>query len=200
MLYQIDSLADTIMNRNWKSVRVFISSTFQDMQSERDYLVRFVFLKLREELLVRRIHLVDVDLRWGVTSDQDALEVCREIVDECRPRFLCMLGGRYGCVPPGNARSVTADEVHYGVLDRLGQHGYAYFYFRDPPATAAMVESRAGEFRGQAGSHNEKALAKLKSEIVNAVLQHFVYPTQWDGTSRRLIDLKELGSECIATL
>jgi hypothetical protein len=29
---------------------------------------------------------VDVDLRWGVTSDQDALEVCREIVEECRPR------------------------------------------------------------------------------------------------------------------
>ncbi|MEI8189649.1 MAG: DUF4062 domain-containing protein [candidate division NC10 bacterium] len=83
----------------WRTVRVFISSTFRDMQAERDHLVRFVFPKLREELLTRRIHLIDVDLRWGVTAEQDSLQVCREIIDECRPRFLCMLGGRYGWVP-----------------------------------------------------------------------------------------------------
>ena len=59
------------------------------MQAERDHLVRFVFPRLRQELLERRIHLVDADLRWGVTSGRDALEVCREVVDECRPRFLC---------------------------------------------------------------------------------------------------------------
>jgi hypothetical protein len=35
-----------------------------DMQAERDHLLRFVFPKLRQELLQRRIHLVDVDLRW----------------------------------------------------------------------------------------------------------------------------------------
>ena len=68
----------------WKTIRVFISSTFRDMQSERDHLIRFVFPKLRERLLIQRIHLIDVDLRWGVTSEQDASEVCREIVDECR--------------------------------------------------------------------------------------------------------------------
>jgi len=32
-------------------VRVFISSTFRDMQAERDHLVRFVFPRLREETL-----------------------------------------------------------------------------------------------------------------------------------------------------
>jgi telomerase protein component 1 len=60
------------MNATWKTVRVFISSTFRDMQAERDHLVRFVFPQLRQELLQWRIHLVDVDLRWGVTSNQDA--------------------------------------------------------------------------------------------------------------------------------
>jgi len=64
----------------FRYVRVFISSTFRDMQAERDHLVRFVFPRLREQLLPRRIHLVDVDLRWGVTSEQDASEVCREII------------------------------------------------------------------------------------------------------------------------
>ena len=60
------------MSATWKTVRVFISSTFKDMQAERDHLVRFVFPRLREELLGRRMHFVDVDLRWGVTSEQDA--------------------------------------------------------------------------------------------------------------------------------
>jgi hypothetical protein len=36
--------------------------------------VRLVFPRLREELLKRRIHLVDVDLGGGVTSEQIALE------------------------------------------------------------------------------------------------------------------------------
>lgn len=54
------------MTASWRIVRVSISSTFKDMQSQRDYLVRFVFPKLREELLQRRIHLVDVDPRWCV--------------------------------------------------------------------------------------------------------------------------------------
>jgi telomerase protein component 1 len=171
------------------------------MQSERDWLVRFVFPKLRQELLQRRIHLVDVDLRWGVTSEQDALSVCREVVDECRPRFLCMLGGRYGWVPPGKTRSITADEVHYGVLDRdLKSRGFAYFYFRDPSATAAMVEVAPGEFREMAGSHGADALAELKTAIIEAGLQPFIYRAQWDDPSRRLIGLKEFGDRVCAEL
>lgn len=74
------------MSATWKTVRVFISSTFRDMHAERDHLMRFVFPRLREQLLPRRIHLVDVDLRWGVTSEQDASKVCREIITECRVR------------------------------------------------------------------------------------------------------------------
>ena len=155
------------MNPSWKTVRVFISSTFLDMQAERDWLVRFVFPRLREQLLPFHIHLVDVDLRWGVTSDQDALEVCRDIIDECRPRFLCMLGGRYGWVPPGKTRSITADEVHYGVLDRPGTAGgFTYFYFRNDAATEAMAETSPGEFREPAGSENRIKLAELKKAIV----------------------------------
>ena len=97
------------MSANWQTVRVFISSTFRDMQAERDHLVRFVFPRLREELLARRIHLVDVDLRWGVTSDQDAFALCMDEIDRCHPRFICILGGRYGWVPP--PRTISAEFV-----------------------------------------------------------------------------------------
>lgn len=155
------------MGTTWKTVRVFISSTFRDMQAERDYMVRFVFPRLREQLLTRRIHLVDIDLRWGVTSEQDSLQVCKEIIDECRPRFLCMLGGRYDWVPPGKTRSITADEVHYGVLDRtLKDRGFAYFYFRDDDVTAAMVEGTPGELRELQGSDKQDKLTELKQAII----------------------------------
>ena len=179
------------MNTNWKTVRVFISSTFLDMQAERDHLVRFVFPRLREQLLLQRIHLVDVDLRWGITDEQDALEASLEIIDECRPRFLCILGGRYGWVPIGKTRSITAEEVHYGVLDRtLKDRGYSYFYFRDDAVTATMVETAPGEFREPQGSENHKRLTELKQAIVSSGLNTFLYQAQWDNENRRLIGLK----------
>lgn len=188
------------MAQKWRTVRVFISSTFRDMHAERDHLVRFVFPRLREELLKRRIHLVDVDLRWGVTSDQDALEVCREIIDECRPRFLCILGGRYGWTPPGREQSITAAEVQYGVLDRISQHGYAFFYFRDPTATVAMDEEEPGEFREPMGSENEVKLAALKKVITDAGLNPFVYPARWDTYQKRLIALETFGNRVYSHL
>ena len=182
------------MTASWKTVRAFISSTFRDMHAERDHLIRFVFPRLREHLLTRRIHLVDVDLRWGVTSEQDAAEVCREIINECHPRFLCILGGRYGWVPPGKNRSITADEVHFGVLDRaLTERGFAYFYFRDDAATSAMVETTTGEFREPHGSVNQSKLVELKQAIVAEKLNPFTYPAQWDNESRRLTSLRQFG-------
>ncbi|HUT88238.1 MAG TPA: DUF4062 domain-containing protein [Thermoguttaceae bacterium] len=181
------------MPATWRTVRVFISSTFRDMQAERDHLVRFVFPRLREELLRRRMHFIDVDLRWGVTSEQDAQQVCREIIDECRPRFLCMLGGRYGWTPPGCDRSITADEVHYAALDQGQPDRHHFFYFRDPAATAAMVEQHPGQYREPPGSENERRLEALKQAIQGAGHEPFVYPAQWNAEQGRLVGLEEFG-------
>jgi WD40 repeat protein len=189
------------MPEAWRTVRVFISSTFRDMQAERDHLVRFVFPRLREELLKRRIHLVDVDLRWGVTSEQDALEVCREIIDECRPRFTCILGGRYGWVPPGKEHSITADEVRYGVLDRLEAREYRYFYFRYSGATDSIAEEVArGAGYIETDPASAQKLADLKQAVRDAGFEPFVYPAQWDDTSRRLAGLEEFGNRVYSDL
>ncbi|MFC1806427.1 DUF4062 domain-containing protein, partial [Planctomycetota bacterium] len=177
----------------WRTVRVFISSTFLDMQAERDHLVRFVFPRIREELLKRRIHFIDVDLRWGVTSEQDALAVCREIIDECRPRFLCMLGGRYGWTPPGQERSITADEVHYAALDPGAPDPHRFFYFRDPEATASMVEEQEGEYRESPGSPSEAKLEQLKQAVRDAGYEPLVYGAEWDSDQRRLVGLEAFG-------
>ncbi len=185
----------------WTIVRVFISSTFRDMQAERDHLVRFVFPRLRDTLLRNHIHLVDVDLRWGVKSGENVLDVCREIVDECRPRFLCVLGGRYGWVPGSISRSITADEIHYAVLDRpVSEQGIASFYFRDEAATSAIVEETPGDYREPPGSPGVAALAALKQAIVDAGLAPFVYPARWDRTSGRLTGLDVFGERVYSDL
>jgi WD40 repeat protein len=189
------------MNFTWKIVRVFISSTFKDMQAERDWLVRFVFPKLREDLVRYRIHFVDVDLRWGVTTDQDSLGVCREVIDECHPRFICILGGRYGWVPEGQDRSITADEINYGVLGReAAKRGHAFFYFREDSATARMVEETTGDFREPEGSESSRKLAALKQAIVDAGLPVFIYDSQWDAAQKRLMALEAFGNKVRADL
>ena len=100
----------------WQTVPVFISSTFSDMHGERDYLVKRVLPRLRAWCADRRLHLVDIDLRWGITeadaaANRRALEICFRYVDKCRPYFLCFVGQRYGWVP---RESEVADETMAG--------------------------------------------------------------------------------------
>ena len=87
----------------WETVHIFISSTFNDMHAERDYLVKQVFPELREWCERRKLRLVDIDLRWGVTEQdattQNVVKVCLDRIDDCRPFFLCFLGQRRGWVP-----------------------------------------------------------------------------------------------------
>ncbi|MFZ4616512.1 MAG: DUF4062 domain-containing protein [Rectinemataceae bacterium] len=83
--------------------RVFISSTFKDMHSERDYLVARVFPELRERCRALEVEVIDVDLRWGVTEEEAeggmVLDICLEEIEKSRPFFVALLGERYGWVP-----------------------------------------------------------------------------------------------------
>ena len=47
---------------------MFISSTFADMQAERDWLRDHVIPELQQRLRERRHHLAPIDLRWGVET------------------------------------------------------------------------------------------------------------------------------------
>ncbi len=137
------------MSAHWKTVRVFISSTFRDMQAERDWLVKRVFPALRQRLEPHRIHLIDIDLRWGITRQQadndQVLGLCLQQIDECRPFFLGLLGGRYGWVPSKfpvevgtrygwtqahTGKSVTELEILHGVLNDQAMQGRALFCLR----------------------------------------------------------------------
>jgi hypothetical protein len=63
-----------------------------------------VFPELRNRCRQRGADFVAIDLRWGVTEDEakseGALRICLDEIERCRPFFLCLLGDRYGWVPP----------------------------------------------------------------------------------------------------
>ena len=68
--------------RGWKTIRLFVSSTFKDMQSEREFLVKRVFPELRLWCEQRKLRLIECDLRWGVPKDADTRQVMMACLSE----------------------------------------------------------------------------------------------------------------------
>ncbi len=84
-------------------LRVFISSTFRDLQEEREHLVKKIFPEIRALCRERGITFTEVDLRWGLTDEDvvlgQVIRTCLEEIDRCRPYFIGITGERYGYVP-----------------------------------------------------------------------------------------------------
>jgi tetratricopeptide (TPR) repeat protein len=164
-------------------LRVFISSTFRDMQGEREELVKRVFPEIRHVCEQRGVVWGEVDLRWGVTDEQKAedavLPICLAEIERTRPYFIGMLGERYGWVPDDiprdladreawltddRGRSVTELEILHGVLRDPEMAGHAYFYLRDPAWTAALPEPERATYEESAPDGRAR-LADLKARV-----------------------------------
>lgn len=131
----------------WGEIRVFVASTFADMHAERDLLVRRVFPQLRKQCAERRLSLVEVDLRWGITDERqsEVLDICRREVARCN-YFICLLAERsvwvaetildeLGVSRPSivtpNDKSMTAIEILHQ-LARPDGGNRTFFYLRGP--------------------------------------------------------------------
>ena len=89
-----------------REIRVFLSSTFRDMDAERTHLIKQVFPKVRAACMARQVGFTEIDLRWGVTEEEAkngaTVEICLREIDRCRdfpPFFIGFLGERYGWIP-----------------------------------------------------------------------------------------------------
>ncbi len=89
---------------NRSEFRLFISSTFLDLQAERAYLMKHIFPKVRAACRERGIEFTEIDLLWGVTEEEASLgrvvRTCLEEIDRCYPYFIALIGDRYGWIPP----------------------------------------------------------------------------------------------------
>lgn len=141
-----------------REMRIFLSSTFSDMDAERTALIK-TFDTLKIEANQRNVTLSVVDLRWGVTEEEarsgKVLSVCFEEIEHSHPFFIGLLGSRYGTSPSlseleknpeleerypwirkdiEDGMSITEMEIQYGIL-RNSHDVDAAFFIKATPGT-----------------------------------------------------------------
>ncbi len=172
------------MTTRTPSVRVFISSTFRDMNAERDYLNSFVFPRIKEYCSRRYLDFTHIDLRWGIPEEDSrnglVLTTCMEEIDNSRPFFIGILGERYGWTPSlgeldalrpavesqrqwltdkiNQRASITEMELEYGVLRDMNMP-HACFFIKRPD------DDIPKEFKEAEGSDASQRLKSLKTKI-----------------------------------
>lgn len=145
-----------------RTFRVFVSSTFEDLKTERDALQRDVFPKLRKLCQQHGARFQAIDLRWGVRDeaalDQKTMEICLREIRRCqasgvRPNFIALLGDRYGWQPlPTGVPAAEFDAllplIPAGEARALARQWYRLDENADPPEY--VLQPRTGEFTGPA--------------------------------------------------
>lgn len=171
-----------------RQIRVFISSTFRDMQAERDYLMTRVFPLLRRKAARRDVSLVELDLRWGITEEESksgrVVQICLNEIDNSRPFFIGLLGDRYGWCP--DRRELGKDtllEERYPWLEEELQRGVSiteiemqYGVLRSPEPVNAYFFLKKGS------DESDERLRRLKDAIRN----HPRYPHAEYGDPEQL--------------
>jgi tetratricopeptide (TPR) repeat protein len=217
-----DSRSGGAPGRAWRARAVFLSSTFADMHAERDYLRLHAFAELEERLRERCHDLEVIDLRQGVetAAERDesrrearVLQVCLDEIARARPYFVCLLGDRYGWVPPEvrtsaaareagldaavDGLSVTELEVLHGVLADPERRGRAWFYLREcdyegmPAAMRTRFDDRVATDPDAAVRVRrlEALKARLRRELPDRVR---TYHVRWDAARGDLAGLDAL--------
>jgi tetratricopeptide (TPR) repeat protein len=165
---------------------IFVSSTFRDMQAERDALRDFVLPRVNEFAAKYGRAVEIIDLRWGVDTasvseaeqNHKVLRTCLDEIERSRPFFLGLIGDRYGWTPPRPDmeaaleaaqfslddlnKSVTALEIEFGVL-RSENPPVCLFYFRESPDYSCLPEELRRIYRDEAEGLDK--LTKLKETI-----------------------------------
>ena len=160
----------------WRRYNIFLSSTFKDMDYERDIIKFRVIPSLNRRFRDRRIELQAIDLRLGVNtsdmteeeSERKVLSVCTSCIDSARPFFIGLLGERYGWIPSMErwkefiagldeeekqilkdtaGCSVTEMEMVYGALSQESfDASHVLFFIRDDSSYEGVPESMLPSF------------------------------------------------------
>lgn len=159
-----------------RNINIFISSTFNDMQSERDIIRKQIVRKLQEELAEYHVSIQVTDLRWGVDTfnvdegerEAKVLHVCLDAIQNSRPYFIALLGERYGWLPSSSSMenikrtlskeeqqalgdlsdsmSVTEMEILFGALGNQDLMPHSFFCFRNPVSYDDMPNDKKSLF------------------------------------------------------
>lgn len=195
---------------------VFVSSTFKDMQFERDELNTRLAPRINDFLSKYGESIRFGDLRWGVnTSDLESeesskkvLRVCLDEINNARPYMIVFIGERYGWIPSGDLLreamktrdiedvpddiSVTNLEIEYGALLQPDYEGRVLFYFRKPFDDSEMGEEERRNYASESPLHKKK-LDDLKKKILELYPDYVrYYDVSYDSKQKKLVGLDSL--------
>ena len=105
----------------------FLSSSFADMQVERDFMMFEVMPAFRRIAAEHGDYAAHLDLRWGIQSwnisekeiSMRILDTCKRAIDDSRPYIIIFLSKRYGSTdltPDG--KSVTEFEIDHALKEK----------------------------------------------------------------------------------
>lgn len=207
-------------------MKIFVSSTFKDMHSERDMLDVHVFPEIAEFIRDYGEELTFIDLRWGINtqtmendeSTRKILSVCLDEIDSSKPYLIAFLGERYGWIPPKKLiesavkqkppefsylaemeKSVTALEIEYGSLAQKGLIDHCLFYFREPLPSEKLSPEQSSIYRSE-GDECKRRVDSLKSKIINSGGNIKYYSADWDEEKNCITGLDKLKELVISDL
>ncbi|KAF2069233.1 hypothetical protein CYY_009450 [Polysphondylium violaceum] len=195
------NLIDKLVNN---TLYVFVSSTFKDMYGERDHLIKVVFPALNVKAKSKNLHIVPIDLRWGLTKEettvQGQIELCLKQIDKCQI-MVAALGSRFGWVPSEYkvsdnkddaatwlqsvpaGQSITSIEVQYALSKSAEKHCISLL--RDPEFQSSVPILHQASFNAE-NEESSTQLNKLKSLLTSHphsnVLEN--YPCKYSGLDR----------------
>eukprot|EP00049_Salpingoeca_infusionum_P007618 m.123911 g.123911 ORF g.123911 m.123911 type:complete len:2859 (-) comp13763_c1_seq1:490-9066(-) len=185
----------------WKTVRIFVSSTFRDMHGERDVLTRYIMPELKQRMHHLKVHLFEVDLRWGITEmalqHASATATCiREVTNS--HLFVGFLGERYGYAPSPSAgydvpldpeydwvreyptgRSITELEIQAGVLSNPEPAtARAFFCLRNSSFSNSVPQPFRKDFAAES-PEAAQLLSQLRARVTSSGTPTLQYDAKW---------------------
>ena len=198
---------------------IFVSSTFRDMQAERDLVQEEVLPQLRNKAKSYGENINMIDLRWGVdTSELESeagsmkvMSVCLDEVERSKPYMLIFLGERYGSIiePAITKRvierknnnfalddyaiSITAMEVEFGALsEQFGSLENCVVCMRNFSAETIADESDGAVYRAENEELDKKQKAFKERVVTKLQGQVIEYTCSWNEEKKQLVDFKTL--------
>jgi len=152
--------------------RVFISSTFEDFQIERELLRSRVWPELENFCKMRNATFEAIDLRWGIPAnsaeDLDIVSICLDEVERCqklspRPNFIALIGNRYGWRPlPANI-----PEDVFELLPEAGKTIVEDYYLLDKNAIPDTYLIHNNKLTGP--DHENQIIEKIRESITDNI-------------------------------
>ncbi len=164
----------------WVEINLFVTSTLDDMYSERNYLLSNVFQELKGWCEPRRIVVNNIDMRGGLDDNASAFTM-DDYLNRRNSFFLCFVGQRHEWI---SNPSASDDDTLVAMAGILGSDSRAdftkrsLFFFRTNPFEGKNLSDAQ---KSRYLNENPEALDELRKSLEEDGFETFDYSCDWNG-------------------